>query len=139
MICKAKEFEVQLYHDVYVLNSPHFLMSNYPDNVYCTWKFTATASGVFVIKLGEVLAIDTFDILQVGKGSTISNQTLLYQYPIHHRYAPLGLLLYDPTIWLVFISDHYGTQSGFYLLIEWTADIGKGVIKNRLTPQSLFK
>ncbi len=123
-----KEFELQPFHDVYVINSPHFLMSNYPNNVYCAWKFTAKANGVFVIKPGEVLAIEIFDILQVGKGSTISNQTLLYQYPRHHKYAPIRLLLDDPTIWFLFMSDQYGTgtQSGFYLTIEWTVNIGKG-------------
>ncbi len=136
MTCKAKRVELQPFHYVDVINSPHFLLSNYPNNVYCVWKFTATASGVFVIKVGEVLDIENFDILQVGKGSYISNQTLLYQYPRQHKYAPAGVLLYDPTIWFVFMSDHYGTRSGFYLSIEWTGNIGKDVIRLTVTTRA---
>ncbi len=73
--------------------------------------------------------MEAYDMLQIGRGSTIDDQTIVYQYPRHHKYAPRKLMLYDPAIWFAFISDYYGTQTGFYLTIKWNANAEMDNIK----------
>ena len=110
--------------EIYVIHSPHF-PSSYANNINCSWVFTASEEGYFIIMSGRILDIDEYDSLLIGNSSHITNSSFVYQYPNRKKYAPYRLMFDSMAIWVLFASDKLVTSSGFYLTVERNIEKGK--------------
>ena len=111
---------------IVTIHSPHFRLP-YPNNVNCTWVFTAKEAGNYITKPGLTLHIEDFDSLVVGSGSSISIDSALYHMPKRLQYAPYKLVISHSSMWVLFTSDKYGVKSGFYLTVERSNNTGRAI------------
>ena len=116
VFCKSENIQLQTL-DIFVLYSPHFPL-HYSNNINCSWIFSTSRLGVFVIKSGRILRIEAFDSLWLGYNQSITSDTSAYRYPNYKEYAPYVIALDTLSMWILFSTDHFGTSSGFYVTIE---------------------
>ena len=123
VLCQSEDISLHTL-DIYVLHSPHFPL-HYSNNINCSWIFTASELGVFVIKSGRIFNIEEYDSLWLGYNESFANDSSAYRYPNYKEYAPYRIALDTLSMWFLFSTDHFGTTSGLYVTIERQIESGK--------------
>ena len=129
-LCGFDSAEIRIGESIDIVspNRPY----NYPDNLYCTWVFSAEdETGSFVI---HFLTFDTqskYDPLTIGRGNKSLAETVLQTFS---SWIPANVtaIIEEKEIWVTFQSDFTRSGRGFELNIERINAKGTKTVTNLL-------